>query len=457
MTPALAPPRIARGWAIDPPKGIRIFLYIAIALSPIQNSSLQAGPLGYLGASPSFAPLTLYCALTAAFRVLVLKSANVEIITLAITAYTCIVSLFGLYLEPSTTYNTSYMMQKTFSNIIFNVILIYPVFRFPSMTAGLRASIYFAFTLSIVGYVLVDVFRVSGIAAPSLLKVAWGVTSPSGLSLELSTFAATIATLGLVSTAVTRGRIWKAILLSLVAIFVFGLSHSKGTTICLVLACGLPFITSSKASVPVRVLGLLAVTLIAYAISFVLIDRFEADLTKSTSSSTRSVLVLTGFVVAANYPLGVGYSGYFPAMVEYAPKTANLLRQTLSVDVNMAEYERYVSLGQLDSLNIKAQAFEYLAVLGIPGALLFFGFNIFLYYRLSSKSSGASVVVLSIFWFTFFAVTTYVPATGIYIFTLAYGILVRSAHRVGPEKARHPSIVLSSAKNGIYYSDQMGR
>ena len=398
---------------------------LAIIIIPFQNTALQFTPLRYLGASPSFLPIAIFCLFAFIIRI---SNSNIskkpELLFLLFLTYSIIPTIWGIIIIDANDISLKFLLQKTITNTILNILLLYPIFIMPKPTKMIRLAILVALGISIAGYILVDILGI--FAFPSFFQASHAVTTPRGFSLEQSTFAANIVTLCLVTAAISNKAIFKIIIIAIAIVFTVVITSSKGTMICLIMALGLTFTFSNGKNIFFKILISILIVALSWFVIGRLSERFSTDLADSTSSSTRSILILSSIPSVTQNPFGVGYSGYIPAIIKYMYPTSEFMRNNLLPNTNMSELESYIQREGKQALNIKAQFFEYLMVFGIPGLIVIIIFHIKLYKIITKLPSDKSTYYLFLFWFTLLSLMTYMPALGIYFYTIAYGIMLHA-------------------------------
>ena len=394
---------------------------------------LQITPLRYLGASLSFAPIGLYAFIMFSIRLLRSDSnKKIEVYLICGVIYTLLLSTICLFTLDNGGISTQFLVSKLLNNVVLNVLIIYPMFLIPSPNGIFRLSVWGAFAVSLLGFLVIDVLQVPGLAPPSLFKLYWGVTSPSGFSLEQSTFAATVTLLGLLCACITRSRAMRLFAITTVILFALAVTQSKGTIICILLALGLPFVQTNRQGLALRFAALIVVGALAYLMVDVLADRFQADLDDSTSSSTRSVFIFCSLVSTLFHPLGVGYANYLPSLIEYTPTASEWMQKIFGISITLEEFYSYVGNDLKEGLNIKAQVFEYIMVFGLPGLAVMIIANVRLYRGLNRITSSERIPLLWLFWFLLLSALTYIPTNGLYVYSICYGFLFTAAFRMNP-------------------------
>lgn len=410
--------------AIDS-KLLTILFALSILLAPFQNTELQLTSLRYLGASLSFLPLVLFCLVSFGLKLKNGRLGRAESGVLIFLLYSSALSAWGVLTVDAGNIAPEFLVRKTVTNSILNILLVYPIFVMPSVNKTLRLAIYASLFIATAGFLFVDVLHVGGLAYPSFFQTTYGVTFPRGFSFEQSSFAATICTLALVAAAVT-GKFSLRVAFTVTAlVFVVFITNSKGTTLALVAAFGLAYLVLKEGSIFLKLAGVLFAVVLGFFVSAQMTERFSTDIERSSSTSTRSILIMSSVPSVLANPLGVGYSGYIPSIIKYVYPSAEWLQKYVLPRVKLQEIESYISRESKEALNIKAQFFEYLMVFGIPGLILLISFHRRLYKKISQIPTSRQASFFLLFWFLIISMLTYMPALGLYFYTVAYGVLLK--------------------------------
>lgn len=409
-------------------KLIIVLFFISIVLVPFQNTYLQYTHLRYLGASLAFLPMLALCFYCFFYRMAAEKNKKAELYLLVLLFYSLIPNIWGiLVINTDVSLSGAFLVKKTITNTILNILLLYPAFVMPVPTKWYKNAVYIALFIAILGYFFVDFVGFPGIGYPSFFQSSYPVTSPRGFSLEQSTFASTLAILFILSIAFANNKSTRFILILLMVVFTFIITASKGTVLSLFAAFSLSFIVMVRKKPVFSLVGILIVAILFYLSLGLISERFSGEFQKQGSVSTRMILVSTVVPSVVENPLGVGYSGYSSAIIKYASPTSSWIRDNLFPSFGTREIDRYIADEEKKALNIKAQIVEYVMVFGLPGMALIIMFHVNLYRRICYVEEHQRFYFKILFWFLLLSLLTYIPALGLYIYTIAYGALMSIA------------------------------
>lgn len=396
----------------------KAFFWLLIVLAPFQDSGLQNTSLKFLGASPAFLPALAYLALTLSDPT-VWQTRLRDLKTLAaIIAYAAVGSL--LYLAFSTKtggYSTGTIATKAFNYLVLLSLYLGPILLPPGDMNLYKRPLRFAFIIALAGYGLVDMLTLAAFDVPSLFHATPAVTSPRGFSLELSTFGATIAVLGLLNAAADPQRRWVYLAITAVIVVV---SLSKGTVLAAGLAAVVSVLLVARLSLLSRTAILGAIVAMAMLVNQGLLEKFSYDYESGTSQSTRGTFSLAALMATANYPLGVSPAGYLPILRDYLTSASGVLFNYGFTTESARELDSYLDAGNSRGLNVKAQFLEFLMIFGLPAALFLWLAHISLLRALRSTGDAVGMTLLL---FVAFAQLTYMPGLGFYLFPIAYAYL----------------------------------
>jgi hypothetical protein len=395
----------------------QFLFFLWIVLIPFQDTGLQALPIGFLGSAPAFIPLALLLLITFCEW---LAKGNLRInrgVVYAIIYVLCVTVVY-LALFGTRSHGTS-LIFKSFNLSILTGLLILPVPFLDFGTERIARYVRNAFLVAVAGVVLADILKLEFLASSLLLHFHENRNMrPRGFSLESSTLAVTIITLGLLAAHFSRSWLGKVSFL-LTAVLVTLYSASKGGLIILFIVAAI-FIFSAR---HIRLWPKIALTLSLVVLSYfavgVLQRNFLDDLDLYTSTSTRAGLVTTSIVTFIHNPLGVGFSGFLPAVDRYAPDAVDFLNRTIPGTLNFAEILSYVGADTDMNISTKTLLFDNLLYFGLPFLILFILFHKRLLAGLKQPDMH---FLYGAVLFSLIALCTVTGGVGLYNFTLVYGI-----------------------------------
>jgi hypothetical protein len=397
-----------------------------ITLIPFQDTGFQNLPIGFLGTSPSFIPLSLLIFIHFLERVLGEQSLKVNKTVLFIVGYVLTVSATYLMISGLQSHGTN-LALKTLNLSVLTLLFVYPAF-FINYRDFSRIGLYvkIAFVLTVLGVVLNDLFPVDFVTKAGVIH-AKELTNwrPCGFTGEASYLSAMTISLGLLSAHFSRKTVTRVIVLALTVLITF-YSSSKGGWVSLLLV--LPAVALIRTKMPwwFRTVLLIATIIVSNYVTEALQAKFVGDIKSSSSIATRSVLVLASILIVLHNPFGVGFAGFLPAVDKYVPQAVTCLDRYIDVHLNFAEIASYVGTNTDRAISTKTFLCDNLAFFGVPFLVL----HIVFHYKLISRLAGTRhIYLLAGTLFCMIAVSTYISALGMYSIPLVYGVALNEVHR----------------------------
>jgi hypothetical protein len=130
----------------------------------------------------------------------------------------------------------------------------------------------------------------------------------------------------------------------------------------------------------------------------------------------------TSVVTMFHNPLGVGFSGFLPAINKYAPLAVDYLSRAAGGTFNFTELLSYVGADSDINISTKTFFFDNLLYFGLPFLVIFILFHRRL---LAFLRRDNSLYLYAAVLFSLVALTTYVGGVGLYSFALVYGLAYR--------------------------------
>jgi hypothetical protein len=397
---------------------IQICLFLFIALCPIQDFMLQGTPLRSLGASPAIFPLCVLGIIGGGQRLFSAKT-KVDLGPAICFAYVFLTALYGLLVFGFSSHGENLLWKGTTSFISLGVILFAITLDY-GKNPVVRTAIYVAFALVVVGFLFGNS---NPLNLPTLTEN--GVLHftpllderPRGLASEPSQFSITAIVLGLLSVYLTRSRSWK-ILLFLLTLGLLIVSGSKGGILTLFL-CAIILCIMKWHSTWYQVVGSLFVLLpLGIILIWLIPDLFPEDsFAISGTIPTRFSMITCALMTVTHHPLGVGLTGFLPAVAKYLPGAMSSVESVFPFPLYFGEVSEYLT--SADTVSTKTFFFDQLMRFGIPFALFFFVFITGLIRRLAAKRQ---VILLIAIMAGSIAVMTYQPGTGNFAIPIAFGV-----------------------------------
>lgn len=410
---------------------VQVCLFLFIASCPIQDFVLQGTPLRSLGAGPCIFPL-FAIALVEGAQWLLSRNMRVSRGVVICFAYVLFTAVYGLLLFGVRSHGENLLWKGTtifisLAAIVFAVKLDY------DKSPVVRSAIYVAFTLVIFGFLF---GYANPLGLPALVEN--GVLHfnsmpdlrPRGFASEASQFSLTAIIIGLLSVHVARSRVGKT-LLFLLTLGLLIASGSKGGIltlfICVILLCIMKWHSKWY-----HIIILLFVLLPLGFVLIWLIPNLFPDESFSSSGTvpTRFSMIICALMTVIHDPLGVGLTGFLPAVAKYLPGAMSTLQSIFPFPLNFDEVSDY--LVSSDMVSTKSFFFDQLMRFGIPFVFFFVVFIGSLLKRLVAERQR--VLFIAILASTI-AIVTYAPGTGNFAIPIVFGVALNEV-RNGPNPSR---------------------
>lgn len=383
----------------------RQILRLAVVLSPVEDSALQATALKFFGAAPSAILVLMVLGLNLCRWLLRWRDLEVRTVTLhrflAGFAMLAVTTLFFVAWGGGMD-----VLSKGIKYSLVIVSFLYFVYRLCMDFEYYRGAIYLAAVLSVMGFLLGDLLGV----LPALLHFNENINMRSrGLSLESSTFGTQIGVYALMCTHLLRSRQLAAgVFLGMLG--VLAASASKGAILSMLLALAIVYFIKSKNALLATVLILVASVGAFLLIPLELIGA-QFDFESGTSLATRLTMMLLAFKIAATTILGVGPGGTVFSVVVFGPPVLDFVKSYFPIPLLFDEVDAYMR-GDPDAvITFKSLFAENAVIFGIP-FILFFAFWLTPRVVAKAKRSDYSMAVLGVF--LWLALTFYHSGYGYY-------------------------------------------
>jgi len=343
---------------------------MVIAFCPLQDTFLQNTFLRVPGASVSFIPLVCL-ALLAACRRILRNPLGVNRGVMIAGVYVILVCVLGaVEVSPS---GVTLNFQSVPAFVMLTLLYLFTVFGIEYRnTSELRAAVYIAFALTIVGLICGQVLGANAIPALQTTPSLSG--RPHGFSTEPSTLSVHVVAIGMLTAHFLRKR-WQKASAGVLTFALLVFSSSKGGLIALLLCALVLGIARSRSSRLAKVLAALILIPVSYFGSLYVSSMFgtliEANQTETIA--TRLSMVTYAFITVLHHPFGVGFTGFFPSMTKYLPVAMQTVQRIIPIPLAFAEVEGYLYPPYTDA-DCKAFFFNYLVFFGIPFAFVFIRF-----------------------------------------------------------------------------------
>jgi len=399
-----------------------LLLWAIIVLCPLQDTILQKTPLKLFGASPAVLPL-LALATIALFSNLFAPKLTFDrkiLIGLVYVLLICAIHIvtFQPGLDP-----IQWRPLRSFGLMTALIVYLLTGVDYRN-TRGLRISIYVALLITLIGVIL------GGILGPDAIKflqVTPDISGrPRGFSTESSTLSVQIVCIGMLCSHYLK-RTWLKIIVGAITAGLLIYSSSKGGLISLLLCVLILVLVRTRASLFYKLLigFLLSPVLVAGAL--LVASKFSnlITLNQTTTIATRASMALFSGIVVLHNPLGVGFTGFYPAIPKYLYSAMWTIQSWFPFPLAFVEVKGYLAPPFKDA-DCKSFFLDFLVFFGVPFAILFFRFGFKLLQRLLAyRFFSLFVAVL----FAFLALFTYYSSMNAYTVPLLIGIALYEARQ----------------------------
>lgn len=400
-----------------------LLLWVAIALSPFQDTALQHTPFKLLAASPAVLPLFALCLLAGALHLLN-NPFSIGRTGLLITGYVvlvCAANFVSLQHGEAVIY-----WKPLLANSFLTILMLFTVFRIDyRIGLGFRIAIYTAFCFTIVG---IACGQLLGSNAISFLQATPSVGGrPHGFSTEASTLSVQIVASGML-TAHFLSRSWQKLCVAIITCVLLVFSSSKGGLISLLLCVVVLSIAKSHSSVWSKITVSLVVLPLVYFGGLLILSQFGTivEANETATIATRFSMVVYAVIAIAHNPFGVGFTGFLPSIPHYLPQAMSFVQSLFPFPLWFGEVQEYLYPPQANA-DCKTMFFDFFAYFGIPFAIIFFWFMIGTLRRLfRCQCYWLFVAVL----FSMMALLTYYSTISAWTLPLLFGISLHEIRRV---------------------------
>ncbi|MCC5464130.1 hypothetical protein [Pelosinus baikalensis] len=387
-------------------------VFLFILLVPFQDTSLQQY-FGFLGASPSFFPISVLIFLSIIEGLINYRNIKIKKVNLVIFLYVVLISSFYLIIFGTESHGEN-LIIKAFKIAILTVLFLYPIFYINYDHKWVRISIKIAFLISVIGVILNDYIDTS-----LMFHYHENLNMrPRGFSLESSWLSSVIVTLGLLVSSYSKSKIRKIIY---IFIMLSGLAYSasKGGIIAMLLAgfcISFFYLRGFWLKVTFTLMMIIASV---YLYGFLDII-FLVDINEYTSTATRSGLAITSLFMILSNPFGVGFTGFLPAINVYIPQAIEFIQYNLNISLNFSELSSYVAVDSAQNISAKSFLLEYSCYFGLPFLIIFLRFHNLLIEKM--KGSNNMYILMALIY-TLIGLSTYLGGVGLYNVSLLYGVI----------------------------------
>lgn len=404
-----------------------VLLFLLIALSPMDDTFLQHTVLRGLGKSFSVFPL-LALASISLMHWIASGRWRVSRKLAFVLVYMFLSSVYGIAVFGTELHGESLILKGIFAFISLGLTC-FVVFGLDyTDQSSVRRGVYAAFALLILG-VLFDPrnpFGLPPLTENSILHATPPDVRPRGLSSEPSMLSITALGLGLLAVHLGERKLTRVVLF-VTTLCILVLSGSKGGVITLAFS-GVIFFAWHSRSTKQRLIFIPATLLLTMVLVIYLIPLIFTDtVLQFATVATRVSMIICALQTLIHHPLGVGFSGFLPAISRYLPSSMSRLAHLISLPLDFNEVAAYVVSSE--NASTKTFLFDQIMRFGLPFILAFAAFCYSLLRELTSRRHLAlflSVLAIVI------GVSTYVTCVGSYSCAIVLGVAlqeVRNAKR----------------------------
>ena len=207
---------------------------------------------------------------------------------------------------------------------------------------------------------------------------------PRGFSLEASTLGIHFSLSSLLLIYFSNSKIYRFFLYALIlAVSVY--MGSKGLLLAIILSFFISLVKSKK----------FIIFTIFFPIILFVIDLFVATFIANlayTSFSTRLTYLTTALKILFYNPLGVGFFGWFPFILEYLNDTNQFL--TSSTNLNLSEINSHIESGSDKNITAKSFFLNSIIIFGFPFLIFLYNFLKLLKMFFLTKNLPAQFIVI---------------------------------------------------------------
>jgi hypothetical protein len=414
-------------------KAIKFLLFLFVILIPFQDLGLKKTFLRELGASISFLPM-LFVILILSLRWLI-RAKRFPSMFIYACLYLCILNIF-FYIYFDFKFRGIDLLCKGLSTFILQFLLVFPVYLFSKYDSRIfKKIVYFSFFVLILGIFLVDIAMVPCFSNSGLYHaVSFELTNmrPRGFSLEASSLAFTLVTLGFLVLHFLKSKFYSAVFVFFL-IILLGFIRSKGVFPAIALSMCLAIVFSKKSYKFKLAIFLVSICfVILYYHHF--LNKLLLDITFYTSFGTRFTAIIASVLTCIKYPFGVGSVGFLPAFTEMIPSASNIVSSF--VDVNFYEIYSYLDKSKITAINTKSFFFDCLIMYGVPFVLVFMWFHFKIIYKLRELKCSFFLIMLTLYLLVSLMIS--IPGIGLYSIPLCYGVLLNEIKKNSCNLSRFP-------------------
>jgi hypothetical protein len=404
----------------------RLLIFTFIALCPIQDFILRGTPLiAVLGSSPSSVPLLFMIVLASAAWAVCGRFRVLQVGAIAVL-YAFLLTIYGFMQFGMTFYGQDSLRTSLGSLLILSFFLSAVFIPRYELRGTVRSACYVAFFLLVLGLCFSDP---TPFGLPRLFDNPVShytsiptLDRPRGLSSEPSFLSVTTISMGLLCAHFSRKRISKGFFL-LATVGLLLAIGSKGGTFIIFVCLGILAMLRFRKWYQLPILGLAIVPLALIATVSIPTLFPESGILQSGSVQTRASMIVCAIVTVVHHPLGVGFSGFRPAVSKYLPESMSSIQSLSPLPLDFSEVSEY--LGVSPNVGTKTFFFDQAMCFGLPFVILFIVVIIRLLKGLSVENRILFVGVMAVA----IAFCSYVAISGEYATAILFGVAIQETGR----------------------------
>jgi hypothetical protein len=404
----------------------RLLIFTFIALCPIQDFILRGtGLIAIVGSSPSSVPLLFIILLTFGSW---LVCGRFRILQVGIIAalYVFVLTVYGLMQFGMTFYGQNLLRTSLGSLMVLSFFLAAIFIPRYELRCTVRPACYVAFFILVLGVCFSQPtpFALPGLFDNSVLHYTLIPTldRPRGLSSEPSFLSVTTISLGSLCAHFSRARISKACF-ALATVGLLVAIGSKGGIFIIFICLGIMAMLRFRRWYQLPLLAVAIVPLALTATSLIPTLFPETGILQSGSVQTRASMILCAITIVAHHPLGVGFSGYRPAVSQYLPDSMSSIQSLSPFPLDFSEVSEY--LGVSPNVGTKTFLFDQAMCFGLPFIIYFLLVIIRVLKRLRIENRILFVGVMAVA----IAFCSYVSVSGEYATAILFGVAIKETGR----------------------------
>lgn len=351
-----------------------VLIFLALVLSPLSDFPLQESPLGFLGASPSF----LFISLAVIIHLL---RKGISRLWMVFFLWLTIMSVYGIAV-----YGFHYrenLVDKGVRLTILLALFLAPFLLF-HRSEILRYGSIGAFLILIFGILWNDLLGKEMFLHGNPNENM----RPRGFALESSHLVmTTIALTAILASTISHHTL--RIFVFFAGLLLVFFTESKGGILVIFFSTLLWYLFLLLSFMRRKVINVKQVFLLSVLLVLLVLptsrlkDALLLDIQDYTSLATRTTLFFSSLLNLASHPLGVGTTGYLPALVENIPVALEVVSEAGLT--NLEEVTGYYYSDNDKNISSKSFFFDGVVLMGLPFVIIYTWFSLLLLKRLSAQ------------------------------------------------------------------------